>query len=253
MDRRTGAIVLFGIVCVLAGYFARRSNDDFRAFSSNAAEWALVIVGIITFVVMGWQSWETRKSANEMHRQAVQVREQTTIFRESAEAAKSAADAANLNAKTLINIERAWIEVYLKLGPNPSIVEHSSSGAPDTTTVSLGFTCTNHGKTPAWITMKQIGMMILHEHIAVPDELPGETEFPLIGPELVAAGTDMPHTGHLNCEGRITKGHPALVYGKVSYLDIFRERRTTTFGFWISEARKLDRLPFVYPAYNEHT
>jgi hypothetical protein len=26
-------------------------------------EWAIVIVGIITFVVIGWQSWETRKSA----------------------------------------------------------------------------------------------------------------------------------------------------------------------------------------------
>lgn len=161
---------------------------------------------------------------------------------------KTAAEAALLNAKALINIERAWMGIYIQLAPRLSIAEHSAS-----TTVTLEFTCTNHGKTPAWINLAEIGVIILSERIAVPNSMPETKSFPVIGPELVPAGKDMAREGQVVCEGKITRDHPALVYGKVTYFDILHEPRLTTFGFWINEDRTVDRLPFVYPAYNEYT
>jgi hypothetical protein len=74
-------------------------------------EWALVIVGIITFGVIGWQSWETRKTANaaieanaeskqantetlaEVRRQANLMEQQASLMRDqlkSSEAAQAA-------------------------------------------------------------------------------------------------------------------------------------------------------------------
>ena len=52
---------------------------------NKAPEWTLVVVGCITFGVIGWQSWETRK----------------------------AAEAALISAQTLINAERARLIVVL--------------------------------------------------------------------------------------------------------------------------------------------
>lgn len=57
---------------------------------------ALVVVGIITFIVIGWQSYETRRAAT---------------------AAKESAKAAELNAQAFINSERPWIVVEPKMVP----------------------------------------------------------------------------------------------------------------------------------------
>jgi len=53
---------------------------------NTSAEWVLVIVGLITCGVIGWQSWETRRAAK----------------------------AALLNAQALINAERPWIVMTAK-------------------------------------------------------------------------------------------------------------------------------------------
>jgi hypothetical protein len=169
--------------------------------SANLPTDYLVIVGICgAFIAIS-----TLKS---IHHSAVQVRKQTELLKESANAAKDAADAAKESADALINIERAWIEVYLQLGPTPHVVTHQSAGE-NQTSVSLEFNCTNFGKTPAWVITKQIGMILLPEAIAAPNELPDTRAFPLIGHELVAAGKEMIHTGIVHCDGRITKGQPA--------------------------------------------
>lgn len=210
--------------------------------SANLPTDYLVIVGICgAFVALS--------SLKSIHHSAVQVRNQTKLLEQSANAAKDAADAAKGSADALINIERAWIEVYLGLGPIPHVVEQGE----DRTSVSLEFNCTNFGKTPAWVITKQIGMILLPEAIAVPSELPSAGHFPLIGHELVAAGKELIHTGIVSCDGRITRAKPALIYGSVTYMDIFQKGRTSTFGYWIKENGKLERLPFLYPAYNRHT
>jgi hypothetical protein len=72
----------------------------------------LVIVGIITCLVIGWQSWETRKSAR---------------------GAQKAAEAALLNTQVVINAERAWIVVDVE------------SPAPG----KFNFIAKNVGRTPA--------------------------------------------------------------------------------------------------------
>jgi hypothetical protein len=78
-------------------------------------EWWLVGVGIVTCVVIAWQSWETGKAA---------------------QAAKKAAEAALMNAQAVINAERAWIVVGVEFPKFDQFV----------------FKATNVGRTPAKIT-----------------------------------------------------------------------------------------------------
>jgi len=176
------------------------------------------------------------------------IKRQADIMEEQAIANRIVAEAARTSSEALIDIERAWVEVYLELGTEPHVIEGNGR-----TTVSLKFRCANFGKTPAWISTKQIGMTILSDPIAVPNEIPNVGDFALIGPELLEAGKDMPHSGDVTCEGKITGKQPGLIYGRVTYRDIFFKHRTTTFGYWIHEGAKLQRLPFVYPAYCQHT
>ncbi len=60
----------------------------------ESPEWVLVIVGCVTFIVIGWQSFETRRSADAAQKATI--------------AAKDGADAALLNARALITSERPW-------------------------------------------------------------------------------------------------------------------------------------------------
>ena len=53
-------------------------------------EWALVLVGIATLLVIGWQAWETRRSVG---------------------AGTVSALSAKISADALINSERAWVMV----------------------------------------------------------------------------------------------------------------------------------------------
>jgi hypothetical protein len=213
---------------------------------------ALVVVGILTFIVIGWQAWETRRAANSAAQSVEFVRQQITVMERQTIATEVAANAAKENAKALINVERAWVEVYIELGPTPHAMLSTSGNGDIKTTVSVKFSCKNFGKTPAWIGIKQIGMVILPSQIEVPNKPPPGGPFPLIGPELLAAGQDMPHIGQIDCDGEITADRPGLIFGLVTYRDILWEHRSTTFGYWIYEGNKLERLPFVYPAYNEH-
>jgi hypothetical protein len=83
---------------------------------NTSAEWALVVVGIATAIVVGWQSFETRK----------------------------AAQAALLNAQAVINAERPWVMVQIK----EDQVERGE-GVFDMR--SFQFTIFNYGKSPAHV------------------------------------------------------------------------------------------------------
>src|SRR5579872_393370 len=94
----------------------------------TSPEWALVIVGIVTFLVIGWQSLETRRSADAV--------------KESVPHQKTAADAAFLNAQALINFERPWVMIQIERIPN-------KAGKATPTFLAKVF---NYGKGPAHVT-----------------------------------------------------------------------------------------------------
>src|ERR1700688_133758 len=91
-------------------------------------EWVLVFVGVVTAVFIGWQSWETRRSA-----QAV---------KDSLPHQKNAADAALLNAQALINSERPWVMIQIETIPD-------REGKAKATFLTKVF---NYGKGPAHVT-----------------------------------------------------------------------------------------------------
>lgn len=152
-----------------------------------------------------------------------------------------------------VNAERAWMEVDIELGPSPSVTEVTEGQQPTVTVVSVAVEWKNVGRTPAWINLTQISMMMLRDETKAPKVLP-EPGFPsVIGPEMVGADKAFSQTGIVEAEGKITRDQVGFIYGEVSYYDIFKQRHTTTFGFTIDHNRRVRRLNFMYPAYNEHT
>lgn len=142
------------------------------------------------------------------------IEQQTGVLQESISVARASANAAEKSANALINIERAWVEVHLEggHGQKPQIILGTDATGGTSVSANIAFTCTNFGKTPAWITTKQIGMIVLSNQTAAPDKIPEVHDFPFIGPELVAAGKTLEHSGMLHCEGHITVDHPGLIY-----------------------------------------
>lgn len=118
-------------------------------------EWILVIVGSFTFIVIGWQAWETRRSAD---------------------AASASANAALLNAQAIINSERAWVVVELvpvcakfgnwwhrPAGNGWAAMSDEEILNGDHLKHKLKFT--NMGRTPAHILGFQIGYSCLLEGV----------------------------------------------------------------------------------------
>jgi hypothetical protein len=153
----------------------------------------------------------------------------------------------------MVNTERAWMEVDVELGPSSAVVEVTDGQQPTVTVVSVAVKWLNVGRTPAWINLTQIGMIMLPDETKAPAALPEPGDLSVIGPEMVAADKDFSQTGTVKGEGKITREQIGLIYGKVSYFDIYRKYHVTTFGFIVDDNRRVRRLPFLYPAYNEHT
>jgi hypothetical protein len=84
-----------------------------------------------------------------------------------------------------VNTERAWIEVNVELGPNPAITEHTDRNGSVSTIVVLSVKWLNVGRTPAWINLTQIGLMILPDASTAPELLPDTKDLTLIGPEML--------------------------------------------------------------------
>jgi hypothetical protein len=89
----------------------------------------LVLVGMGGVFVAIFTLNRIARQTRSTHNQAVQVRKQTKILTQSADAAKQAADAALLNVKSIIDKERARIRIEvedLKLVPPPAPVTAGS-------------------------------------------------------------------------------------------------------------------------------
>jgi hypothetical protein len=152
-----------------------------------------------------------------------------------------------------VSAERAWMEVAIELGPEPAVVELTSGQQPTNTVVSLHVKWLNVGRTPAWMNLTQIGMMMLPDETHAPKVLPEAGDITVIGPEMVGADKEFEQDGTVKAEGKITRQQVGFIYGKVSYFDIFREHHDMTFGFILDHNRRIRRLNFMYPAYNQHT
>lgn len=86
--------------------------------------------------------------------------------KESAIAAKTSADAGLLNAKAIINAERAWITASLNWQSTAGRIIQGE----DESALNVRFVFENQGRTPAWITSRVYGCIIR-------DKVPEEPDF----------------------------------------------------------------------------
>jgi hypothetical protein len=74
--------------------------DRFVKWPEGITAWAI----IATLIVIGWQSWETRKAAQATRKSAEVMEKQTSILEKSVDAAQKAADAAEVSAKAAMGV-----------------------------------------------------------------------------------------------------------------------------------------------------
>jgi hypothetical protein len=122
------------------------------------------VVGICTLKKLEKQAAFMARQTKSIHHQAVQVRRQTHILNQSADAAQKAADAAKDSAAALINSERAWliaelVPTAIKFGDGRwykpvgnNIGELSDANLADGKQLEYQLKVTNMGKTPAYVT-----------------------------------------------------------------------------------------------------
>jgi hypothetical protein len=154
------------------------------------------------------------------------------------------------------DIERAWVmpkltkdPMVLLLGENTSIQGTQKSV---TTTASLLLTLKNDGNGPVWV--KQFfARLVLVDSL---DQLPkkpelgkGDDQHWYPSPFVDTEDTRF----QITANGSQVAKEKVVAYGKITYLDKFREERFSTFGYLIeSEGSKVERLE-THPEYNRNT
>src|SRR6266478_4816045 len=121
----------------------------------------------------------------------------------------------------------------------------------ETTEVTLGLTCRNEGRSPAWVDkihgyseivegkLRDLGSPVGHE----------TQEFPSIGP--IAPGKSEYRNLRLICQGHLKNTQLLSIFVLVEYRDIFGQKRVTICGYTVSGTH-LDRQDQL-PARNRNT
>jgi hypothetical protein len=216
-------------------------NDSPRWYTPfKQPEGWLVIVGALTFGVIAWQAWETRRSVY---------------------AATISALAAKLNADALVSSERAWVIVELKLEGDEPIQRGVLEDGTRRTCVRVGIVCRNAGPTPAWVYEQSVRVKITNQVIfsatkyptpEMSEESPSRQVFYQIHP-LTGDMDPIVSKAWICCEGWELKGFQTYVYGYIKYRDAFASDRITWFGYSVQKgtlARYLERIPNA--AYNKN-
>jgi len=220
----------------------------------NNPEWALVIVGVLTLLVIGWQAIETAKAARAtrdaaratqtsteaierqfgiMERQTVATEKAVEAARDNAMAAKDGAEATNKNIEMFISKERAKLRVDLKkLSLTP---RHLSVYAVD-------FTVSIYGTTTAYIAETGCSACFLPlEHVGSSGTGASVISSLSLLPKAISPNTPpieqftIFHLGSQNTEAIISdiKSDKLFVEirGFIKYKDVFDRDRETRFRY----------------------
>jgi hypothetical protein len=176
--------------------------------SSEAPEWAVVIVGMITAGVIAWQSWETRKSAG--------------ASRDAATAAKDSIDISRDTAKRQLRAYLCVDEACVKITENATIEGHLY------TMLEGQLHINNGGQTPAYGVTSWIHGSIrpYPENAPVPpppEGMPRSTEIiPAQGKRIFIA-KEIGESPQIMQKLR-SQNIAYYVQGEVHYRDIFKNR-----------------------------
>jgi hypothetical protein len=232
---------------------------------------ALVIVGICGIRVALRTLEEMRRQREEMGRQVqaallqlgtmngqlTEMSQQTASLKEYVGETRDIASATKKSADAFINAERAWVMVDVTCEHGSEMETVSSNGDVSTGLADTTIKYKNTGHSPGWITEKVIKLAVL------PNPLPKELE--LDDPKTVISELEPispdesleEKQGLMICPGRHSPlGRTVLaIYGRISYRDIFDEKRETWFCYRVEgwkNARRLSRME-EYPEYNRNT
>jgi|SRR5579862_3933984 len=183
----------------------------------SPAQWILVFVTTVTAAFICWQAWETRKAATAAADSVEAFNKQAGIMERQTKATETAADAALLNAKAVINAERPWLVV---------------TWLSDKDVLGLfRISCRNQGKTPAKVLSISATWSIVNN---LNDLTPPDYSSPEVSPDLTLIVSDKSfQIGHginpesillRNAEQRplVNDGRAFLIYyGKLIYRDTF--------------------------------
>ncbi len=200
-------------------------------------------IALVAIFILDWkQRKEQRKDREEQHKETL-----------------AQLNVSQAQADALVNSERAWVMVDVEWDTakwadrKAHVLEGSGTGG-DTTGIYIVLTCRNEGRSPAWIEEKRARFQIVDVLPPKPDF--SSAEFIQVGPEPIGIGKALPHTNHIywlaTGTGHEGLGKTMVVYGIVTYRDIFNKLRETTFGYRITPSRELVRLEDMRE-YNKYT
>jgi hypothetical protein len=177
----------------LAGFFFHPSQITY--------EWVLVIVGVITCFVIGWQALETRRAA-----------EATRI---SAEETKTAANAALLNAQAVINSERPWLLIQTNEIKDPFLIPVEAGSRHAAHCI---FSIKNWGRTPGIVFSEKVELQISDNPIALPDCKVYNVDWKRDNPLPFPPNESIPVEANLSPIGFITKKDSDGILSKDKFL-----------------------------------
>lgn len=155
------------------------------------------------------------------------------------------------------DIERAWVLPTLAKDPFNSlfICENTSQEGTEkklTTTALVQLTLKNDGNGPVWVKQLQARLVLLDsvKKLTKKPQLTDKDDQHWYPPPFVEMDSVRLN---LTADGHRADKEILVVYGKITYLDKFREERFSTFGGVIqSGSFELTRLE-SYPEYNRNT
>ncbi|MGD1080462.1 MAG: hypothetical protein ABR881_19255 [Candidatus Sulfotelmatobacter sp.] len=162
--------------------------------------------------------------------------------------------------RTSKDIERSWVMPKLTRDSQSSMLlcegtssEHGKITSV-TTTAFVSLTLKNDGRSPVWVKDLHARLVLLDSV----DKLPKKPELnddddQQWYPAPFADGGQESLRLQLTANGSQVAKQWCVVYGKITYLDIFRKERFSTFGYVIeSGGSTVDRLQ-SHPEYNRNT
>lgn len=207
---------------------AARSQPEIVRVESAKRDWfdigtlglsaLLVVVGIVGAGIALYTLAEIKKEVEHANIIAV--------------AARDAANAALLNARAVINSERAWLLPAILVEP-PNLLEMARDSYPNSIEIAVRFN--NAGRTPAWVTGWYCTTLITPNERVTPFDY-GEGHSSLNQGEPMTAGSNdnlyvdfaVPE---LSTIADIQQGRSYFyVYGFLNYRDVFNQTHQTYFS-----------------------